>query len=106
MCAAAESALSPSAVRLLTVPDGYHSWLLASRRTFAATTAGIFGAGAPLPRSAAACYEPDALVLRWSAIPPCPLPPRPDETVLDWRVEELSGTDRPESAKVAGRAVD
>jgi pimeloyl-ACP methyl ester carboxylesterase len=49
---------------LLTVPAGYHSWLLASPRTFAATIAEIFSDPAPMPRSAAACFDPDALVLR------------------------------------------
>ncbi len=90
---------------LLTVPDGYHSWLLASPRTFAATMAGIFADGTAMPRSAAACFDPDALVLRWSAVPPRLLPPRPDETVLDWRVEGLSGTGRRGLAK-ADRAAN
>jgi pimeloyl-ACP methyl ester carboxylesterase len=75
-------------VPLLTVPEGYHSWLLASPRTFAAAMAAIFAGDAPMPRSAAACFDPDALVLRWSASP------------------RLSGTDRPGSAKAAGRAAD
>ena len=91
---------------LLTVPEGYHSWLLASPRTFAATMAGIFADGALMPRSAAACFDPDALVLRWSAQPARVLPPRPHETVLDWRVEGLSGTGRRGSAKAADRAAD
>lgn len=86
---------------LLTVPDGYHSWLLASPRTFAATMAGIFGDGTPMPRSAAACFDPDALVLRWTAFPSRLLPPRPDETVLDWNIEGLSGPGRRASAKAA-----
>jgi pimeloyl-ACP methyl ester carboxylesterase len=89
---------------LLTVPDGYHSWLLASPRTFAATMAGIFAGGTAMPRSAAACFDPDALVLRWTASPPRLLPPWPDETVLDWRVEGLSGTGRRESATAADKA--
>jgi pimeloyl-ACP methyl ester carboxylesterase len=91
---------------LLTVPDGYHSWLLASPRTFAATMAGIFADGTAMPRSAAACFDPDALVLRWTAVPPLLLPPQPDETVLDWRVEGLSGTRRRESAKAGDRAAN
>ena len=91
---------------LLTVPDGYHSWMLASPRTFAATMAGIFAGGTAMPRSAAACLDPDALVLRWTEFPPRMLPPRPDETVLDWRIEGLNRTDRRGSATAAGRAVD
>jgi pimeloyl-ACP methyl ester carboxylesterase len=89
---------------LLTVPDGYHSWLLASPRTFAATMAGLFADGTPMPRSAAACFDPDALVLRWTTSPSRLLPPRPDETVLDWGIEGLSGTGRRASAKAADRA--
>ena len=91
---------------LLTVPEGYHSWLLASPRTFATAMAGIFADGAPMPRSAVACFDPDALVLRWSAQPARVLSPQPDETVLDWRVERLSGTGRLGSAKAADRAAD
>ena len=91
---------------LLTVPDGYHSWMLASPRTFAATMAGIFADGTAMPRSAAACFDPDALVLRWTEFPPRVLPPRPDETVLDWRIEGLSRTGRRGSATAAGRAVE
>ena len=51
---------------LLTVPGGYHSWLLASPRTFAAAMAEVFADREPMPRSAAACFRHDALVLRWS----------------------------------------
>jgi pimeloyl-ACP methyl ester carboxylesterase len=91
---------------LLTVPDGYHSWLLASPRTFAATMAGIFADGTAMPRSAAACFDPDALVLRWTPSPPRLLPPWPDETVLDWRIEGLSGTGRRGSATAADKAAD
>jgi len=91
---------------LLTVADGYHSWLLASPRTFAATMARTFADGMAMPRSAAACFDPDALVLRWTALPPRLLPPRPDETLLDWRVEGLSGTRRRESARAGDRAAD
>jgi pimeloyl-ACP methyl ester carboxylesterase len=89
---------------LLTVPEGYHSWLLASPRTFAAVMAEIFADGAPMPRSAAACFDPDALVLRWTAVPPDPLPPQPDQTVLDWQIEGFSGTGRRGPAKAADRA--
>ena len=91
---------------LLTVPEGYHSWLLASPRTFAAAMAGIFADGALMPRSAVACFDPDALVLRWSAQPARVLSPQPDETVLDWRVERLSGTGRLGSATAVDRAAD
>jgi pimeloyl-ACP methyl ester carboxylesterase len=91
---------------LLTVPEGYHCWLLASPRTFAATMAGIFADGVLMPRSAAACFDPDALVLRWTASPPRLLPARPDETVLDWRIEGLSGTGRHRPAKAADRAAE
>jgi pimeloyl-ACP methyl ester carboxylesterase len=93
---------------LLTVPDGYHSWLLASPRTFAAAMAGTFADGMPSRATrAGACVDPDALVLRWSAQPTRALPPRPDETVLDWRIERLSGTDRRRrSAKAGDRAAD
>jgi pimeloyl-ACP methyl ester carboxylesterase len=51
---------------LLTVPGGYHSWLLASPRTFAAAMAEIFAGREPMPRSATACFHPNALVLQWS----------------------------------------
>ncbi len=51
---------------LLRVPEGYHSWLLASPRTFAAAMAEIFANREPMPRSAASCFRPDALVLQWS----------------------------------------
>jgi pimeloyl-ACP methyl ester carboxylesterase len=91
---------------LLTVPEGYHSWLLASPRTFAAAIAEIFADGAPRPRSAAACFDPDALVLPWTTVPPRPLPPQPDQTVLDWQIEGLSGTGRRGLAKAADRAAD
>jgi len=90
---------------LLTVPDGYHSWLLSSPRTFAAAMDMIFADGAAMPRSAAACFDPGALVLRWTALPRL-LPPRTDETVLDWRVEGLSGTRRRESVKAGDKAAD
>jgi pimeloyl-ACP methyl ester carboxylesterase len=72
---------------LLTVPDGYHSWMLASPRTFAVAMAQIFAGGQTRPPSAAACFDADALVLRWSAQPAPVLSPRPDETVLDFRVD-------------------
>ena len=72
----------------------------------AATMARTFADGTAMPRSAAACFDPDALVLRWTAFPPRPLPPRPGETMLDWRIEELSGTGRRGSATAAGRAAD
>jgi pimeloyl-ACP methyl ester carboxylesterase len=89
---------------LLTVPGGYHSWLLASPRTFAVTMAEIFADPVPMPRSAAACFDGDALVLRWSGLPPRPLPAQPDETVLDWRIESVNGTGRRRFATVADRA--
>lgn len=91
---------------LLTVPRGYHSWLLASPRTFAAAMAAIFADGAPLPRSAASCFDPGALVLRWRAQPSSSLPLWPDQTVLEWQIEagEVSGTGHQGFVKAVDKA--
>ena len=72
---------------LLTVPDGYHSWLLASPRTFAATMAEIFADPASIAGSADSCFETDALVLKLSPLPARSVAPRADRTLLDWRIE-------------------
>jgi len=89
----------------IEAPGHGHSSPVARGADFT-TRVGIFADGALMPRSAAACFDPDALVLRWGARPARVLPPRPDETVLDWRVEGLSGTGRRGSAKAADRAAD
>ena len=72
---------------LLTLPAGYHSWLLASPRTFAAIVAEIFADLTAIAGPAGRCFDPGALALEWAAAPPRLLPPRLDETVLGWQIE-------------------
>lgn len=86
---------------LLTVPDGYHAWLLASPRTFAgimaeifadpASTAGQAGLSGRAGSAARTCLDADALVLKWSRSTARPVPPRRDKTVLDWQIELPAG---------------
>jgi len=72
---------------LLTLPAGYHSWLLASPRTFAAIVAEVFADLTSIAGPVGRCFDPGALALEWAAAPPRLLPPRLDETVLGWQIE-------------------
>ncbi len=72
---------------LLTLRAGYHSWLLASPRTFAAIVAEIFADLTSIAGPVGRCFDPGALALEWAVAPARLLPPRLDETVLGWQSE-------------------
>jgi pimeloyl-ACP methyl ester carboxylesterase len=88
---------------LLTLPAGYHSWLLASPRTFAAIVAEIFADLTAIAGPAGRCFDPGAHALEWAAAPPRLLPPRLDETVLGWQIERPAPeASRPRRRMVSG----